>query len=275
MMSLKLVLLFLVADRALSACLSGDEVECMQQIDSATLLQVKSNNILVKDAGGASEEEDDDRDEDDFVEEGIDEEFEENELLEQDSLLMTEADEELNEEESEETREIEEEMQRNMKKASSRPTPPPEIVVGQPYLCSTPSGKTFHERFCYCPGDIYYGRRYVSGKPGSGEELTFEQMTEGGCKHYKEDKWQPDGCKVKRYDELKTSRRRPGFRYSLCGGCISFWDRGFWKGYSKQCYCNPLHVPPPTTTTTPYDFGEPDDGPPPPPPGPGGMGGWR
>merc|ERR1712072_600706 len=30
---------------------------------------------------------------------------------------------------------------------------------------------------CQCTGRVYYGRRFVNGKPGSGQRMTFEQMT--------------------------------------------------------------------------------------------------
>lgn len=30
--------------------------------------------------------------------------------------------------------------------------------------------------YCQCTGRVYYGKRFVSGKPGTGERMTFEQM---------------------------------------------------------------------------------------------------
>merc|ERR1719476_944290 len=41
-----------------------------------------------------------------------------------------------------------------------------------PYICATNPRKN-----CACNGKVYYGRKYVGGKPGKGAITTFEQMT--------------------------------------------------------------------------------------------------
>jgi hypothetical protein len=137
-------------------------------------------------------------------------------------------------------------------------TPRTGAIVGKPYVCSTLEGKyTLHDRFCYCNGDIYYGKKYVSGN--SGATLSFEDMTKGGCKDYTENSHQKEGCKVKRYEKLRNSGAYgprkgiiPGWKYEHCGGCISWHDRGFCSGYAKQCYCVPKEMdPPPPPTPAP------------------------
>merc|ERR1712232_245093 len=65
-------------------------------------------------------------------------------------------------------------------------------------------------QICQCTGRVYYGRRFVNGKPGSGQQMTFEQMKEFPF-------------------ETRDVQQQVGCGNSALGDPV--------HGYYKQCFC--------------------------------------
>ena len=66
---------------------------------------------------------------------------------------------------------------------------------------------------CNCYGKVYYGKKYVSGKPGSGTTTSFEQLQESNYK-------------------MKVSQGQLQCSHGSMGGDPL-------SGYAKWCYCLP------------------------------------
>lgn len=154
----------------------------------------------------------------------------------------------------------------NVKDPKARALPdrvPQDYALGKPYMCGSynVSAGRFHDTLCFCNGDVYMGKLYASGKPGSGAIASFKQMTEGGCKGYS---WkyrnQTTGCKKRPYETLKKSncggspggQCQKGWSWIKCGGCFSWVTNGnYLRGYDKQCICVPKKPIPPTPAPPP------------------------
>jgi len=79
------------------------------------------------------------------------------------------------------------------------------VARRRPYVCAKES------EFCRCDGIVYFGRRFVRGKPGRGRQASFRQlMTSGFVRH--------NGSVECSREQIGTDPM-PGFR--------------------KQCYCVP------------------------------------
>jgi hypothetical protein len=86
-------------------------------------------------------------------------------------------------------------------------------------VCASEGGR------CSCPGEVYYGRKYVEGKPGSGWTTSFDQLKASQYSH------------IQHLPAVRR-RRRQGPIECTNGGMGKFGGDPL-PGYYKWCYCDP------------------------------------
>lgn len=83
---------------------------------------------------------------------------------------------------------------------------------GSEYICATREND-----YCECSGTVYYGKKFLSGRPGAGATTNFAQLVNGPHK-------------------TKQSTTKVKCSYHDMGGDPT-------RGYYKWCYCDPTAAP--------------------------------